>query len=334
MRDFRHLWRKDNKVLLMYGPSSLVSDKRPAYSLLLIFLSVLLGFGIIGPMIGLQLGYIFYEGNLMDDLVSMKGTDNPGFFYAVMVVQGTTTLVGLILIPYLQLRANQKELSPFFPPAYRLPFVLLLLALLGFTYIVAMSPVVEWNATLELPESLKEFQQMARAKEDQMAEFTRAATDFHTVPDMLLGLLVIALLPGIGEELVFRGLIQNELWRGCRNIHVAIWASAFVFSAIHVQFFGFIPRMMLGALFGYLYYWSGNLIVPMFAHLFNNGFSVVAIYLERKSLIDADVEAAESAPWPAVLFGVVLTVLLLVYLWRFFRQYYNRPGATPETAFE
>jgi len=318
----------------MYGPSSLVSDKRPAYSLLLIFLSVLLGFGIIGPMIGLQLGYIFYEGNLMEDLANMKGTGNPGFFLAVMVVQGTATLIGLIVIPYLQLRANQKQLGPFFPPAYRLPFVLLVLAVLGFNFILAMSPVVEWNANLELPESLKWLEQMAREKEDQLAEFTKAATQFHTMPDMLLGLLVIALLPGIGEELVFRGLIQNELWRGSGNIHLAIWASAFVFSAIHMQFFGFLPRMLLGALFGYLYYWSGNLIVPMFAHFFNNSFSVVVIYLEHKSLLDAGVEETESAPWPAVLLGVVLTILLLVYLWRFFRQYYGRPGSTPETAFE
>jgi membrane protease YdiL (CAAX protease family) len=197
-----------------------------------------------------------------------------------------------------------------------------------------MSPVVEWNANLELPEFLKRFQEMARAKEDQLAEFTKAVTQFHTLPDMLLGLLVIALLPAIGEELVFRGLIQNEFWRGSKNIHVAVWASAFVFSAIHMQFFGFVPRMLLGALFGYLYYWSGNLAVPIFAHFFNNGFSVVAIYLEHQQVINTDVEQVESAPWPAVLAGVVLAALLLVYLWRFFRQYYSRPGGTPEAAFE
>jgi membrane protease YdiL (CAAX protease family) len=312
----------------MSGPSHLVSDKSPAYSLLIIFLLVLLGFGIIGPMIGLQLGYIFYDGDLMHDLSTMEGLDNPTFFYAMMVVQGATTAIGLIVIPFLQLRANRKELAPFFPPAYRLPFVLLLVTLLGFNYILAMSPIVEWNANLTFPESLKWFEDAARAQEDQLAEFTKAATQFHSVPDLLLGLLVIAILPGIGEELVFRGLIQNELWRGTKNIHVAIWISAFIFSAIHTQLFGFVPRMLLGALFGYLYYWSGNLLVPMFAHLFNNAFGVVAIYLEQQKLIEMDMEEAVAAPWPAVAFGVILTTLLIIYLRKFFDQHYGRPGAT------
>jgi membrane protease YdiL (CAAX protease family) len=175
---------------------------------------------------------------------------------------------------------------------------------------------------------------MARAQEDQLAEFTRAATQFNSVPDLLLGLLVIALLPGIGEELVFRGLIQNELWRGTKNVHVAIWVSAFIFSAIHTQFFGFVPRMLLGALFGYLYYWSGNLLIPMFAHFFNNAFGVVALYLEHQKLIDVNMEETEAAPWPAVALGVVLTVLLLVYLRKFFDQHYARPGAAAGAAFE
>jgi membrane protease YdiL (CAAX protease family) len=318
----------------MSGSHNLVSDKSPLYSLALVFFSVLFGFGLIGPLIGVQLGYLFYDGDLMAEMVSMKPNDDPGFFYAMMVAQGAATLIGLIVIPFLLLQANQKSLTPFFPPAHRWPFVLVLLALLGFNYIVAMSPIVEWNATLELPEALKEFEEMVRAKEDQLAEFTKAVTQFHTVPDMLLGLLVIALLPAIGEELVFRGLIQNEFWRGTRNIHVAIWVSAFIFSAIHMQFFGIIPRLLLGALFGYLYYWSGNLIVPMFAHFFNNAFSVIAIFLQNRQLIDVDVEKVESAPWPAVLVSVVLVALLMVYLWRFFRQYYRHADAAPRADFE
>lgn len=318
----------------MSGPSNLVSDKHPILSLLIIFFSLLIGFGLIGPMIGLQIGSLFYDGDLMGDISGLK-TGNPDFFYAIMVVQGMATLIGLILIPLLQLRATErKSIAPFFPPAYRLAFVLLLVALLGFNFIVAISPVVEWNADFQFPEFAKAFEEVARAKEDQLAEFTKAVTKFASPADMLLGLLVIALLPAIGEELVFRGLIQNEFWRGTQNIHVAIWISAFIFSAIHMQFYGFVPRLLLGALFGYLYYWSGNLLVPIFAHFFNNGFSVIAIYLEQQKLIDTNVEDTEAAPWVAVLFSIVLTALLLVYLWRFFRQHYARPGAAAATDFE
>ena len=319
----------------MYSPPSLVSDKHPAYSLLLIFGAVFLGFALIGPLIGMQLGSIFYEGDLMKDLANMGGAGDRGFFYALMIVQGAATGIGLILIPWLQLLGNRKELAPFFPSAYRLPFVLLVITVLGFNYIAAMSPIVEWNANLQFPESLEWLEKIVRAQEDQLAGFTKAATQFESVSDLLLGLLVIAVLPAIGEELVFRGLIQNEFWRGSKNIHVAIWVSAFIFSAIHTQFYGFVPRVLLGALFGYLYYWSGNLLIPIFAHLFNNAFGVIGIYLQQRGLIDIDVEEAEALPWPAVLMGAILTVLLLIYLWKFFSQHYARPGARADhDAFE
>jgi hypothetical protein len=99
--------------------------------------------------------------------------------------------------------------------------------------------------------------------------------------------------------------------KGTKNIHVAIWISAFFFSAIHVQFFGFVPRMLLGALFGYLYYWSGNLWVPMFAHFVNNGFAVCMIYLYQKKIVDTNLDSPEAAPWPAVIVaaGIVATAL-------------------------
>jgi hypothetical protein len=80
-----------------------------------------------------------------------------------------------------------------------------------------------------------------------------------------------------------------------------------------MQFFGFVPRVFLGALFGYLYFWSGNLLVPMFAHFINNAFSVLMIYLHQKALLDIDPVETESAPWPVVLGSAVLTAFLLYY---------------------
>jgi membrane protease YdiL (CAAX protease family) len=137
---------------------------------------------------------------------------------------------------------------------------------------------------------------------------------------MLLAVVVIAVLPAIGEELVFRGIIQRELFRGTNNIHVAIWISAAIFSAIHIQFYGFVPRMLLGALFGYLYYWSGNLWMPIIAHFINNGFTVVAMYLYQQGSVKMDIENAEAAPWSSVLFSAVITTALLY----FFKKFYEK----------
>lgn len=191
---------------------------------------------------------------------------------------------------------------------------------IGLCFLVAISPVVEWNMNFQFPEFLQEFGSWARAQEDKLAEMTKLLTSFNTPGAFILGLLVIALLPGIGEELVFRGLIQNEFFRGSKNIHVAIWLSAFLFSAIHMQFFGFIPRLLLGGLFGYLYYWSGNLMVPMIAHFFHNGFTLTMIYLYNTGLVNVNIDSEESAPLSLVGLCAVFTFVLLY----FFRKHYTQ----------
>ncbi len=151
-------------------------------------------------------------------------------------------------------------------------------------------------------------------------------TAFDSSGDFLLGVVVIALLPAIGEELVFRGMLQPELFRATGNHHAAIWISAIIFSAFHLQFFGFVPRMLLGALFGYLYVWSGNLLIPMLAHFVNNGFSVLMMYLYQKGTIPIDLDAPEAAPWPLVV-GFTTVFIALMYYFKKFYQSQNQPQA-------
>ena len=169
------------------------------------------------------------------------------------------------------------------------------------------------------------FENWAIQEEERLAKLTEAITDFKSVGEMLIGILVIALLPAIGEELVFRGMIQRELWRGTRNIHLAIWVSATIFSAIHMQFYGFIPRLLLGALFGYLYYWSGNLLIPMFSHFFNNAFAVVLVYLNHMKITDINMEGGEAAPLHYVTTGLIVTIGLLYYIWKHYREFPSMP---------
>jgi len=197
--------------------------------------------------------------------------------------------------------------------------------LLGICFLIAISPITEWNMNFQFPEFLQEFGTWARVQEDKLMEMTKVLTNFSSPSEFILGLVVVAVLPGIGEELVFRGLIQNELWRGSKNIHVAIWVSAFLFSAIHIQFFGFVPRLLLGALFGYLYYWSGNLLIPMVAHFFHNGFTLTMIYLYNMGSTDINIDSEESAPVLLVALCGVATFVLLYY---FRKNYLPEPGAS------
>lgn len=279
---------------------------------------VLVGFLAIGPAVGLAISSLFYDGNLMVEL--LKSPPDSSIFLPLMITQGFTSLIGLIIIPILYLKFSEhKSIVPFFQRERDITKIFTIIPLLGISFLIAISPITEWNMTFQFPEVLKEFGSWARVQEDKMMEMTKLLTNFDSSAEFILGLVVIAVLPGIGEELVFRGLIQNELWRSSKNVHVAIWLSAFLFSAIHMQFFGFIPRLLLGALFGYLYYWSGNLLIPIVAHFFHNGFTLTMIYLYNQGSIGVNIDSEESAPLFLVAICGVVTFVLLYY----FKKHYT-----------
>jgi uncharacterized protein len=297
---------------------NLVSNKSPLLSVILIFVVVFIGFVFIGPFIGLGVASGFYDGNLLMDLQAKK-TD-PSLFFPLMITQGITSLIGLIVLPIVYLKfIEHKPFAPFFKTEADLLKSVGLIVGIGLSFLIAISPIAEWNMKFVFPEFLQEFGNWARAQEDTLAEMTKLLTHFNSPADYAIGMLVIAILPGIGEELVFRGFIQNELFRSNKNIHLAIWTSAILFSAIHMQFFGFVPRVLLGALFGYLYYWSGNLAIPMIAHFFHNGFTLTMLYLYQLGSIDINIDTEESAPWSLVALGMVFTFTLLY----FFRKHYS-----------
>jgi len=279
-----------------------------------------MGFVIIGPMIGLLLAMPFVDGSFMDFLLNASDPmSHPELKAPLFIVQGCATLFGLIVIPALYVFSIERK-NPFQLVNQRPVYGIMLLITAGITisFMATNSVFIDWNANLQLPESLKGLQDWAKEKEDLAAEITKFLTQFNSFGEFAFAFLVIAILPGIGEELVFRGLLQPELHRATKNIHVAIWLSAIMFSAIHMQFFGFVPRVLLGALFGYLYYWSGDLRMSMFAHFVNNGFSVLMIYLNQLKIVDMDMEAPEAAPWPAVVGFTIVTFVLLVYLKKFY----------------
>ncbi len=301
--------------------------QRPAYvTFILVLLVAMGGFIIIGPMLGVLLAIPFTNDGLvallskMSDPIPYPEVKNP-----YMIVQGAATFFGLIVFPALYWWAIEKK-NPFKEVKPVHPFLVGLVLVLMVSFIVVDSVIIEWNSNLTFPRFLKGFEDWARNFETKAGEVTKFLTTFDSFSDFIIGIIVIAVLPGIGEELVFRGFLQPTLYRATNNIHVAIWFSAVLFSAIHMQFFGFVPRMLLGALFGYLYYWSGNLIIPMMAHFINNGLSVIGIYLYQRGKINMDIEDTNAAPWPLIFICAAITVILLVQFKLFFSSR-NLPAA-------
>jgi membrane protease YdiL (CAAX protease family) len=134
----------------------------------------------------------------------------------------------------------------------------------------------------------------------------------------MFNIFMIAVLPALGEELLFRGVIQRIFTSWIRNYHWGIWIAAFLFSAMHMQFYGFLPRMALGAMFGYLLVWTGTMWVPILAHFVNNTMGVLAYYFISKGVISKDIEqwGSGSEQFPMVLLSMVSVGLLLFLIWR------------------
>jgi membrane protease YdiL (CAAX protease family) len=297
-----------------------ISQKPAWVSIILILVTATMGFVVVGPLIGFVAAMPFYDGTLFD--LANKLTDptsHPEIRLPVLIMQGCATFIGLIMIPILYVASIEKKNAITWITQKSISIVILgVTALTVISFMAINSVFIEWNANFVFPEFLKEFGDWARSRESLAEELTRFFTTFNSTGDFLVGVFVIALLPAIGEELVFRGMLQPEIFRAIGNHHVAIWASAFIFSAFHMQFFGFIPRIFLGALFGYLYLWSGNLLIPMIAHFVNNGFSVLMMYLYQIGTITTNMDSPEAAPWPIVAGFTVVFVALLFY----FKKYY------------
>lgn len=217
-----------------------------------------------------------------------------------------------IAVPVIFIKAVLKiDLAEFFP---RMDWPTLGLTLIiSFSFMVVNSAIGEWNLSLNFPDSA--FEEWAAQSEKQLKVLTEHLTNFTSPTHFVVAFIVVALIPAIGEELLFRGLIQNLFRRATKNHHVAIWVTGFIFAAIHMQFYGLFPRMFLGVIFGYLYHWSGKLSVAMIAHLFNNGLALILIYLSQNGTLEVSPEQMEtSAPWTAVVgFAAICGYCLFIF---------------------
>lgn len=178
----------------------------------------------------------------------------------------------------------------------------------------AMNLVINLNQSLTLPESLKWLEESMRTMEDNAARSISLLQGGKGVGNLVMNILIIGILAGFGEELFFRGTFMRLMTTGRINPHIAIWTVAIVFSAMHLQFYGFVPRTLLGAYFGYLLYWSRSLWIPICIHAANN-----IMYVCWQWAYDTDSTQATpidtigtNGDWAAVAISLALTVLLLI----------------------
>ncbi len=187
-------------------------------------------------------------------------------------------------------------------------------ALLWLFTLPIISFLADINNKITLPVSFASLENSFRLAEARAENASRFLLNISSLSGLMVNLLVIAVVAAIAEELIFRGIIQKLLFEQSKNIHLAIWLSALVFSLFHLQFFSLIPRIVLGAALGYSYYWSRSIWVPIFFHFINNASIVLASYLYQQKMITTDPNEITFFP-NSVLFVAFICSIAIVYFW-------------------
>jgi len=221
----------------------------------------------------------------------------PNAIKALRLMQIFSAIGSFIIPSFLFLRMNGRDYRSYLKlNSVSKPIqVIITLAL-----VYAVSPFVFWlkeiNDLMSLPESLNQVESMMRAMEDQTNQVLEAFLGLNSLSDFLMNLIMAGFLAAVGEEIVFRGMLQKWVGDWIKNPHVAVWLTAIIFSAIHMQFYGFLPRMILGAVFGYVFYFTNNLWVPIIAHFVHNSTQLVLVYMHNNEWIQYDIDGMDKIP--------------------------------------
>lgn len=292
-------------------------------SFIMLILFVLVGQSV-GQFIGTIIAYMILQVNSSElQNILTNPTHKPEAKTVVLLYAGFISLCSYVVAPLIYISSWKKttvsallDFKPNPPIIYVLPIFI----------IMAFMPLnlflFEWNSQIVLPDFMSGFEVVARTLEERAQSFLVSLTNFENNAQLFVGVLAIAIIPAVGEELLFRGLIQNQIFRDTRNMHLAILISAFLFGAIHLQFYGVVPRILMGILFGYIYYWSGNLIIPILVHFFYNALTLKLIYLVLQGNI-TDISLHQSFSKIIYIFSF-FAGLLLTYL--FYRGTKNKSG--------
>jgi len=282
--------------------------------LALIVLMSLLVTTIVASVISIPFFGMDNFSKMLNSTVSI-GEENISFLKFIQVVQS----IGVFIIPSLLFailfEGNVFGYLKLDKKPYQLSIILAIIIVLFSSPFINF--VGEINSKMTLPSAFSSIEHWMRASEDAAENITKLFLKTDGFGGLLFNILMIGIIPAVGEELLFRGIFQRILSEWTKSIHWGIWISAILFSALHIQFYGFIPRAILGAIFGYLLVWSGNLWIPILAHFVNNTIAVIAYYLFGKGIIkvDPDKIGTNSDYQVAAIFSILLTTWLF---WTFY----------------
>lgn len=305
-------------------------ESKPSIQLLFSALVILIS-GIIAMLLSIGLSWLIFGTNPSELENMIQDLANPDNITVLKFFQTIQSIGVFIIPPFIIAWFLHNHPSEFLHynkrPDYK--SILLVIAIIYFA-----NPFINWlteiNSKLSLPIWMNSVEIWMQNSEDQASKITESFLSTTSLTIVFSNILMIGILPAIGEELLFRGVVQQLFKKKYGNAHAAIWISAAIFSALHMQFFGFLPRLILGAMFGYMLEWSGTLWLPMIAHFVNNATAVIAYYLMQRGLIGNGIDKTGTASDGSS----YLVFLSLIFLFAFFRALYIRSLNTSSISLE
>ena len=283
----------------------------PGYQFLLLIglLIFSLIVGTIGGMIIISVKYGFATFNY----IVQENLTAPNVSTAIWILQFLGTTLPILVTPLIFAYFIVEQPDEYLKNSFDFPWLLIVLV---FATMLLCNPLIEFlgnlNAKMVLPKFLHGVQEWMRKSEDDTKKLSDLMLQMNTFWNMIFDLLFIGLLTAIVEEFLFRGAMQTIFIRWFNNKHVAVWTTAILFSAFHMEFFGFLPRVLLGVLFGYFAVYSGSIWPAVWGHFVNNGTAVVVTYLFQHKLINVSPDDEHSFTSIGYVISAVITVFLLV----------------------
>ena len=276
----------------------------------------------------------YYSINLFTDSTLLNDFNNPVVINSLKLMQALAGGLGLFIVPVL-LAAYLFDNNFFtFLQLRKAPAMISFLMVIVILFV--SMPFVNWmvdiNSHLKLPAAFSSIEQWMKSSEEEAAQLTVAFLKGTSVLSLAINLFIIAFLPALGEELFFRGMMQKLFSQLTKNNHLAIIITSIIFSAIHLQFYGFLPRMVLGIFLGYLLVWSGSLWLPILAHFVNNASAIIFIFLDNQQKLGFNPDSVgTSEDEKIMLLSSIAITVFLVYL--IFKTEKAKKKLNPQTDF-
>jgi len=253
--------------------------------IIVFFVFLFIGLLVAIPVFGLNLDNYSSFTNLSDPV-------NIDFLKYLQVIQST----GLFILPSIIIAFFLgKSILSYLKLDIKPLFSILALALICLVFAMPIIGLFgELNSSMKLPEFFSGIEQWMKNMEESTAGLMESFLKTDNLSALLLNIFMVGIIAGVGEELMFRGVIQKIFTDWTRNIHAGVIIAAILFSAMHLQFYGFLPRLLLGLFLGYLFVWSGSLWIPILVHIIYNSFAVVLYYLFESGHIATDPDSLQT----------------------------------------